>query len=525
MQLEILIGLVVLSAIFLFEGLRLYKKASTVDEFFLYGGKLKLTPFVGSLVAANISLGNFIFLCAIWGYSYGLSGMLWISVCLALLPVAFFIFGPYFKTYIEDRANTGTIHEYLSNSFSRFKGDPVAKNVRLTASLATIICLLLAIVVEIHLAATILAPTLNINLGLAFVVLIVLIGFCTALSGYRSVILTDVIQAILLLISLAILVLIVVRLNLPWLPYSKAYNSGIQNCFWDTGWHNIISIVVIGFGWLLVTMDSWQRTSASRSINLSKKGAVIGTAILIGFVIFYSGLGLYDRLAILPSLSQEQVGQHSQGLNPITDFFLLAGKTDLTTRILFGFTTLAFIMAALSTANTFLNVCAHSLVSDVMIGVKKRASFGDLTETEKEAFANIGRAVTIGMCLFVMGIWMLFARLGLLNDPITLFFVAYSVQFSLLVPVMYSVKKTKDHPGSALVSIWAGIIASLVCGLKSAIVLQTVAPGAQMPSFLRLTVDQWLALTPLVTIGAGLIASWLSKAAFRWVPRWQTKQL
>jgi len=625
---EILLCLLVgIAIVFLVEAWRAYRKARRVQDFFLLGGRLKLSSFVATLVSTNLSLGNFIFLCAIWGYFYGYSGMLWISVCIVLLVVGFLLFANSFRPYVEDVRNSGSIHEYLSCCYSRSADDVIGRNIRFAASTATIVCLLLALVLELHLGATLLAAFVGISdYGFAFVSLTALICFYSLFGGYRSVVFTDFLQGILLFTGLTALFVVAAILGLQWQSATDVY-GGLRQVAFGAGWHNIVSISVIGLGWLLVTMDTWQRNCASRSLDTSKSGAIIGGVLMVILVIALSMIGIFDRLAVLPSLSEAQAPQHSAGFHPIADLFLLSGGTPAWTNFLWALAALGFIMAAVSTADTFLIVASHSAVSDLMIGLLKRAEFGALDDHESESFANIGRVLIVVMGLATVALWFCGSMLHLLDDPLTLFFVAYSVQFALFVPVVYSggprhfrptnitdpeqfaerlrgedrpvldslkdklnldeirssdaesgfslsyglasrlntiveeewdyseglfaslelddvrrrtltdavqrkdyllanrtvleeaypkliskipMRSNSTHPAAVFVSVCLSIAVSLIVGLGSAIAMQRGVTG-----FLWLAPDQWLALSPVMTIGTG----WIVFLGLRWILR------
>jgi hypothetical protein len=112
------IGLAALAVLFLAEATRSYKKVKSLSYFFLLDGRVSLHPFTSTLVASNVSLGNFVFLCAIWGYFYGAGGPFTIAVCFVLAGLVYAFFLKFFRPYIEDRQNLGTIHEYIACRFS-----------------------------------------------------------------------------------------------------------------------------------------------------------------------------------------------------------------------------------------------------------------------------------------------------------------------------------------------------------------------------------------------------------------------
>jgi Na+/proline symporter len=425
--------------------------------------------------------------------------MFWIVVCIFFIYVGFYVYHNKIAFYVEDRNNSGTLHEFISNNYHNVTGSDVTIQVRLVASLATITCLLIALTLELHLAALLVSRLLSLELSIAFMGLAALVAAYAAVGGFRAVVITDIFQSSFLALAI-VLFFIVAYLNAdspPVTPYGDAF-GGAGHFFKGAGWYNALSIVVIGFGWFLVTMDTWQRNCAARSIDKSLKGAMIGCGLMVLAVVMWTYVGIYDRLAIFPSLEGAALQAHSGGYNPFLDFFYFMPLEQGIWKLFGGLIALALVLAGLSTTDTFLTVCGHSLVSDILIGVKKRSSFGDLTPEQSLAFTTLGRAIIVGMGIAVIIVWFIFAHLQILYDPLTLFFVAYSVQYALLCPVIFAMRRNKLPAKAAMWSIGLGILTSLFFGLGSAIRL--AAGGGPIMGFAP---EVWLALTPVMTVIVG----------------------
>ena len=495
--------LVFIIALFLWFGVRAYTKVNMV-RFFYLGDGLTLRKFVSTLVVTNLSLGNYIILCAIWGYFFGISGAIWVSIAIVLLVGVFYCVAPKFRDYIEDTENSGTLHEYLATRFVGAKGNPYAWRLRLTASLATVLCLSFALVLELVLAASLLAAILQ-RPDLApiwFIILTACITAYASLGGYRAVVITDVIQAVCLMVGVLGFGAIALMLYPPQVPYSTVFGLDAYSILLGIGWANALSISVIGAGWFLVTMDTWQRACASRSLRVSKTGSLISGFLLILAVWVYSYIGIYARTAIEPIVTgSAAVEILSKGLNPVADIVLLPGVHSAWGGVPLALFFVGLIAAALSTADTFSIVCSHSIVSDLIIGLGQNRRFGDLTENQQRTFAFLGRAVTVGMGLIVLILWWLLSVLDLLRDPLTLFFLAYSIQFALLVPIVRSLGSSMGNAMAATFSVLVGIVVSLGIGLWAALNLQSGTVG----TVIGMSFDQWLALSPVLAILAGAV--------------------
>ncbi|MDY6896335.1 MAG: hypothetical protein SVO01_13110, partial [Thermotogota bacterium] len=422
-----------------------YRRNISLQEYFLMNGNLKPGNFIGTMVSTNLSLGNFLYFCAIWSYFYGVTGMLWIAIGVILMIISFAIFGPKFKNFIEDRDNTGTIHEYLSLSYPTSSLYVGPMKLRLIASLSTIITITLAIVLELQLASQILAIIIGKQPWIIFFVVSAIACFVAAVGGYLGVAVTDSIQAILLGLALIAFFFIIFFDTITAANYSPAYPLNISEIIGSIGWWNIASIIVFGIGWPLVTMDTWQRNSASRSLSTASKGIIISGILMLIAVLGWSMVGIYDKLAL------SSLASHSQGFDPFSDLFLIATNTTI---VKWSSAILAtgLIMAALSTADTFFVMSGHSIVSDLIIGVLRRGSYGSLTNEQNLFFTNISRALIAFQWFIVLGVWFLLKDFGILQSALSLFFAAYAVQYSLLIPVLLSKPGISKQSGPAF---WA----------------------------------------------------------------------
>lgn len=493
----------VIAAFFIAHAYFLQKKKTSIIDYFLAGGNLKLGSYAASLASTNLSLGNFIFVAAIWGYFYGFSALFWMFIGAILLATGFIVYAPHLKGFFENTKNTGTVHEYLAQKYSRDDSDPYKVRIRLFASVATIITLVFATALELHLGALIASGVIGGEPFLWFTALLACTATYTAFGGYRAVIFTDILQGgVLVLGSLVVVYLLFFHLNLsmPLNLLTEKYPTDAKSIFYNFEWHNIISFCVISFGWFLVTMDTWQRNSATRSIETSKVGIISGTIFLFIFMTIFALIGMYDFAFILPNFENSGNLEHSGGLNPINDLLTFSNSGTGFDQMLFGFLGISFVFAALSTADTFLNVCSYSFTGDIIVGIKGHKELGSLTEEEDKKFKAIGMRAVAVLGILVLLVWLATNYLGLLGDPLALFFIAYSTQFSLLAPVLFSIKKNVAHPIVALSSIILGMISTLAIGGFSAYMLNNEIPGA-----LNLRADQWLALAPVIGVVAGVL--------------------
>jgi Na+/proline symporter len=471
----------------------------TLYRFFLLDGKLRLGGFVATMTAANLSIGNFLVFVASWGYLFGPVGIFWFVINLIMNVVGFRFFFPAFKSYIEDHGNSGTIHDYLSGAFSH-DAPHLRSYIRIGASIITVVGLLFAIVFELSLAVDLLAPGGPLDRVVLFSCLTFLICLFTSYGGFKTLITTDICQSLMLAIAtIAMVVLMGIGFSRHQKPIADyLWHSGNWGTF---GWPNVVTILVIGTGWMLVAMDQWQRTCAARSYPTSLKGVYIYLGIVAMFGLAYGCWGMYDNRVILPMLNAEQLKHHLGDSNPLADLPLLSTGSGRSGGIL-AVVFCGLVAAALSTTNTFLTVCSHSITSDVLVVSLAKRSIHDLKSDEQRLFVGVARSVIVGMGALVIITYAIFIYGQFLTDALNFFFIAYSVQFALLAPMVMSALTTKLRPGAiaALTSISLGFLTSLIAGFSF-----WEATQQKAGPWFGIAASDWLALTPALTLLVGLV--------------------
>jgi Na+/pantothenate symporter len=490
-------------------------------KFFLLEGELKLTLYTTALVAANLSVGNFIVFVAIWGYQYGLAGIVCFIANIILNAVGFALFFPRFRGYIENHDNNGSVHDYISRAYTHAPHTRRAKAIRLTASLVTVVCLTLAIVFELSLAVQLLAPSDQFERIRYFAGLAFLIGLFTSYGGFRTLVVSDRANAAVLTIA------VVALCGVMWYFWSRTPGAPAISMsinwvdFKNLGWAKAISICVIGFGWMLVGMDQWQRTCASRSYPVAFGGVRIYVPIVSLFAIAFALWGVFDH-SVMPLIVN---GQESEKLfgekNPLLDIIALPVGSEFA-HALISFIIAGLVFAAISTTNTFLTVCGSSFASDVIVSTVTKRPLRRLGPISNEFYVGIARAIIVAMVLLILACFVALTIFGLLSDPFRFFFIAYSVQFALLPCIMMSILPNEVRPTSsaALWSLGVGFIASLTLGFGAWLLSQVRAE-----SILWFAPSDWLPLAPVITIGLGFLPL-LGSATWRWLsPLWRGSQL
>ncbi|MBM4025794.1 MAG: sodium/solute symporter [Planctomycetes bacterium] len=171
-----------------------YRRHTSSDQFFLAGRSLRW-PLIGTgLFCANISTIHLVGLASS-GYKDGLviGNFEWMAAfCLILLGIVFAPF--YFRSKIS------TLPEYLEKRYS-----PGART--FLATIFVMSALLVHIGISLYAGAKVLEEFFGVNYVLSIVGISIITAIYTILGGLRAVMITDAIQAVLLLAGAAILTL------------------------------------------------------------------------------------------------------------------------------------------------------------------------------------------------------------------------------------------------------------------------------------------------------------------------------
>uniref|UniRef100_A0A8C6MR35 Solute carrier family 5, member 4a n=1 Tax=Mus spicilegus TaxID=10103 RepID=A0A8C6MR35_MUSSI len=168
---------------------------STVGGFFLAGRSMTWWPMGASLFASNIGSGHFVGLAGT-GAASGIAVTAFESHSFALLLVLGWIFVP-----IYIKAGVMTMPEYLKKRFG-------GKRLQIYLSILFLfICVILTISADIFSGAIFIKLALGLNLYLAILILLAITAIFTITGGLASVIYTDTVQAVIMLVGSFILMI------------------------------------------------------------------------------------------------------------------------------------------------------------------------------------------------------------------------------------------------------------------------------------------------------------------------------
>ncbi len=370
---EVVIILVYLAGTF---GIALYlgrqkEEAGNTADYFLAGRALPWYLIGLSFYASNMSGASFVGLIgASYGHGLTVFNYEW-TATFVLIFFALFI-APVFL-----RNRLYTVTEYLERRYER--------RTRVAYSLFTLMTLLFIDTAGALYAGAVVVSTGFPAIGLwpACILISICVGIYTIFGGLRAVVITDALQAGVLIIG-AILVAgfglaavggvdqLVAKLDQRHLTLFHAANDEFLP------WPGILGVVVLGFYYWTFNQYFVQRALAARSLDDGRKGALLGGLLKLVNLALMIMPGLV-AIALYPALS-----------SPDRAFPTLA--FDLLPAGARGIVLAAMLAAIMSSLDSALNAAASLVTMDFIKPV--------WPTTSDRRLATIGKAVTAVIMLF-----------------------------------------------------------------------------------------------------------------------------
>ena len=342
-----------------------------IDGYFLAGRALPWYLIGLSFYASNMSGSSFVGLMgAAYGHGLTVFHYEW-TAALVLLVFAAFILPVFLRNRIV------TVTEYLELRFDR--------RARLVYSAFTLLTLLLVDTAgALYAGAVVLqAAVPAVDLWLACLLLSLLAGLYTIVGGLRAVVITDALQAVVLIVGAALVGYFALDAVGGWTALVEKSSARHLALFQPASdsflpWPGILGVVILGFYYWTFNQYFVQRALAARSLDDGRKGALFGGLLKLPnlFLMIIPGMAaavLYPDLAspdrAFPTLAFELLPVGFRGV-------VLAAM-------------LAAIMSSLDSA---LNAAASLVTVDFV-----RSRWPDLGE---RGLIRVGRAVTAAIMLF-----------------------------------------------------------------------------------------------------------------------------
>ena len=336
-----------------------------VADYFLAGRLLPWYLIGFSLYASNMSGASFVGLI---GASYSHGMVVFNYEWTATLVLIFFAI---FMLPVFLRAGLFTVPEYLEKRYDRRS--------RRAYSLFTILAIMFldtaGALYAGGLVITVVFPVLS--LWQASAILALLAGLYTVFGGLRAVVITDTLQAVLMIIGSALIFFIGLNEVGGWNELLARLDASQINLIQSADddflpWPGLLGVVLLGFYYWTLNQYFVQRSLAARSLDDGRKGALLGGLLKLPNVFLMIAPGMIAIL-LFPDIG-----------NPDLVFPTLA--FDLLPVGLRGLILTALIAAIMSSLDSALNAAASLVTMDFVQPLRPR--------TSARALLVIGRLVT-----------------------------------------------------------------------------------------------------------------------------------
>jgi SSS family solute:Na+ symporter len=363
-----------------------YKKGASSEEFFLAGKSLRWPIIGAALFTANISTIHLVGLAAD-GYRIGLvvGNFEWMAAFT--LIILGLVFAPF---YLRNRLRT--LPEYLEKRYS-----PITRT--FMAFIAILGALLIHIGISLYAGAKVMEHFFGINMYVSIVVIALITATYTIIGGLKAVVVTDSIQAVLLLLGAAVLTVVSI-MHLPdvgihSLTELKAavkpeQMNMIHSLKDGSGFFNEYSWLTVIFGYFVLGIWYWctdqtivQKVLGARSEKDGQKGAIFAgfLKIIPVFLMVFPGIVGY-------LLFKEQI------IEP-NDTLLVMMKNLLPTGLR-GLMAAGLLAALMSTIEAALNSTATVTAEDIVKRLRPR--------TRDRTLVLVGR-ITAAVVIILAMLW------------------------------------------------------------------------------------------------------------------------
>ncbi len=308
-----------------------------------------LIPLMSTLLATAIG-GGLIFGLIQFGSSSGIIGILLAIVyCLSFIGLGFF--AKYIRRIGRNMQERGLIDDNHNISFPLLLAKKYNK-VTWGGIIFSYGVIYIGFLAAQYVAMASLIKVLHINIDSNWLIVIssITIYIYVSIGGFRSVLKSDIIQFI------AVLVILLTAIFLIMFK-SPVDLSLVETSYWNpfanqslTSYFIWLSLFV--FPTLLLRLDHWQRIFTAKTDIVAKRAYIISGFILL-FVFF---------MLLLIGLSNKLEG--SNDLFHLFEKYLLGNGTILN-EIIFGFAIVAFLFAVFSSADTVLNASASAIIQSL----------------------------------------------------------------------------------------------------------------------------------------------------------------
>lgn len=397
------------------------RRSKTMESFFLAGRSLRPALLTATLCATILGASSTLGMAGL-GFSEGLTGAWWLlSGTLGLLILSFFL------AEKVRRAGCYTLPELI--------GEEYDQRVRLGASALVLVSWIGVIAAQIVASGKLLAVLFGPGTEAFMIASAAAFVLYTALGGQRSIVKTDAVQLLILLLGLAV----VSWRTLPLAGLEILADTSFPTSAARDGVDVLCLVLVVGSTYL-VGPDIYSRLFSAEDPKTARRAALAAALILIPLAFVITGLGISARI-LFPGIGAEEALPvlMAETLSPLGE----------------GLVAAALLSALLSSADTTLLTATSIFALDLYEGVRPEASEREMMRVSR------GGTVLIGAIALLSALR--------LPEIIASLLSAYTVfAGGLIVPILAGFwrEKLRLTPEGALAALLGGGGAALLFGTK-----------------------------------------------------------
>ncbi|MDF1878170.1 sodium:solute symporter [Sulfurimonas sp. SAG-AH-194-C20] len=426
-------------------------KINSTKEYFTASNAMPLLAVAISILATTQSAATFLGVPEFsYSHNFTLIGFYFSSLLGVIFVAKYFV--PKFY-----EINAITVYELLENRY----GESAKKQ----AGVMFLVGRVMASGARLYIAA--LAISMILFLDIAFVhmlisILILVLGALayTYFGGVKSVILSDIIQAI-TYVSAGVLVVFYLYTSLEGVDILATLNASDKLVFIDTSLDGKFSIIGLLSGWLLLNIaafgldqDMTQRVLSCKNKDEASRSLLLSILFTIPIVLLFLSIGAllfvhYQSTEVLQTFKGEKI--------TIFMYYILNEMPEG----LRGFVTVGAIAAALSSTNSVLGAMASVAIEDLY----KPYKLAKNPNTDERHFIKASRnavlffALTLTLMAILSYFWQRYAELSLIGFALGVMAFAYTgllgVFFSAIFTKRGSVKTVPFALGGGFLTVLA----------------------------------------------------------------------
>ena len=455
------------------------KSITSSRDYFLGSNTMPMFAVAISVLATSQSAATFLG-APEFSYAHDFTFIgFYFSALIAVIFVAYVLIPKFYEM------KAVTVYELLENRYGTSAkkqagimfliGRVLASGARLYIGALAISMILFGDIIFVHVAVSILVLILG---ALAY----------TYFGGVRSVILSDVIQAV-TYIGAGVAVLIFLYYSLENIEIINTLQEHNKLNFIDTSMDGKFSLVGLLSGWLLLNIaafgldqDMTQRVLSCRNKNEAAKSLIISILLTIPVVLLVLAIGAFLFLFYL----QSDVTQSFEGEKITIFMYYILNEMPEGLR---GLVTVGAIAAALSSTNSVLGAMASVAVEDIYRPWRlKQAQTEEVLFVRASRYAVLLFALILSLMAMLSYFWQRYSDLSRISFALGVMAFAYTGLLGVYFSAIFTSRGNKTTVLFALISGFATVMAlqpytfGISIGFSWQIVIGTLVAFAIMQS-------------------------------------------